>query len=453
MKKIILIIFSFFTICFNAKALDTFYIGFKVDGIQYIKDKNGKEIYSEFRAIQKTGSDELSYCIQPGTLISDEAYTAYESYNDNFKISAETMEKIKLIARYGYLYNDHTDIKWYIVTQYLIWHEVIPDNWDIYFVDENRNRISSMYQDEINEIKSLVSNHHSKPNLSHEYTFNLDEDIVIFDDYNLLKFYKLSSGSINNNKIVINNNLSPGDYEFNLTLIDNTKPLFYNHPTGQDLFTRGEIFENNIKINIHITAGSVKIKECNEETFKDEFIGGTYEILDQDDAVVDEVTCKKGVECLSKILPIGYYKIRVKSLSGDYELNDSIYDVEVVDQSVSSSNVCSLKRRNVTINHYETITNNYVVNNNVTNVKNIILDINNNEKKAEDDSDTKDDILENSVDNKYLSSLNCNNVFDDTNQKQIDIPNTSSNTYIILFLFILSIITYSLSFKKYESTK
>ncbi|MBO4601261.1 MAG: thioester domain-containing protein [Bacilli bacterium] len=497
MKKILLLFISIFSFSIIASASDSFYIGFKVDNIRYVKDKNGKIVYSpEFRAIQKNGTDELAYCIQPGVLISDGSYEPFEEYNEKFNITKEQMENVKKIARYGYLYENHTDIKWYVVTQYMIWHAVMPENWDIYFVDENKNRISDMFKNEINEINNLVSNAHEEPDISKNYEFNYQEDIYIYDDNNLLKFYVPSSGKIVSNHLYINNNLAPGDYSYNLSLINNKKPIFYNHQTGQDLFTQGEILKNNINFNIHITAGKLSINECDEETFEKDFVGGTYEILDIDDSVVEEITCKENEECLSNILPIGSYKIRVKSLTDDYELNENIYDVLVTDQNTSNVSVCSLKKeRNINISNISqtnlNITNsdNRVYNsftnviNNTTNVINNITNTNVVNKYIYKKYNSDNTLQVNSTitnESSASSEVNINNSKTNTNAidtktiktcikdcvckkdndikntlfkenkidefKTIDVPNTKKDSYVVIYIVLFALITYYFGF-------
>lgn len=436
----------------NANASSTFYIGYKIDNIRYVKDKNGTLVYSDFKTIHKSGTNELAYCIQPGVKMSDDAYDEYEQYNDKFFIDEAKMQKVRLIARYGYLYKNHTDINWYVASQFMIWHAVMPTTWDIYFVDSNNNRID-LFKEEIDEINNLISQHHDSPNIDSIYEFNYLDDIVIEDDNYIIENYKFSSGSILGNKLVIGDVLEPGDYSYHLNIIDNTKPLFYNHPVGQDLFTRGEVYTSSVEFTIHITAGKVKINECDEKTFKEVMIGGTYEILDQDDFVVDTITCLEGEECLSKILPIGYYKIRVKDLGDDYEINDTIYDVEVTDNGVSEIPLCSLKK-DKPINIVNINNTNIITNNNISNIYNLSIfnndsnyDVTNQYTACDYNSDSKI-----SDENGKGFIKNAETVFDENkNFKNIDIPNTSKSTStVVILLFVIML--YYLSFIKHEKS-
>ena len=436
----------------NANASSTFYIGYKIDNIRYVKDKNGTLVYSDFKTIHKSGTNELAYCIQPGVKMSDDAYDEYEQYNDKFFIDEAKMQKVRLIARYGYLYKNHTDINWYVASQFMIWHAVMPTTWDIYFVDSNNNRID-LFKEEIDEINNLISQHHDSPNIDSTYEFNYLDDIVIEDDNYIIENYKFSSGSILGNKLVISDVLEPGDYSYHLNIIDNTKPLFYNHPVGQDLFTRGEVYTSSVEFTIHITAGKVKINECDEKTFKEVMIGGTYEILDQDDFVVDTITCLEGEECLSKILPIGYYKIRVKDLGDDYEINDTIHDVEVTDNGVSEIPLCSLKK-DKPINIVNINNTNIVTNNNISNIYNLSI-FNNDSNYDVTNQYTACDYNSNSKisdENGKGFVKNAETVFDDSkNFKNIDIPNTSKSiSTVVILLFVIML--YYLSFIKHEKS-
>ena len=67
---------------------------------------------------------------------------------------------MNLIAHYGYGYPNHTDLKWYGVTQYLIWNELGLD--DLYFTDSYYGNRITAYTNEIDEMNSLINNHYNK---------------------------------------------------------------------------------------------------------------------------------------------------------------------------------------------------------------------------------------------------------------------------------------------------
>lgn len=323
-----------------------FYLGDKVPDIHIIMDKNGKKVYRQFRMIYSKKNDELVYCIEPGAVLSLENYLDFDQYNDVFNISNEAFEKIKLIGYFGYKYNNHLDIKWYAITQYLIWKETMPENWDVYFVDDNKNRIDNMFENEINEIINLINNYKNKPAINDNYYFNINEDIEIVDDNNLIDKYSSNFSNLNimNNKIYINKFNEPGKYDVSLNYINYVKPMFFYHSTGQNIFVSGSVYQDNLNFKLEITSGKVNVNECDQDTFLSSFNGGEYEVLDQDDEVIDTFKCDNN-ECISNYLPVGNLKIRVKNLSDDFEKNEHIYDVEVLNNEVSNINICSLKKK------------------------------------------------------------------------------------------------------------
>jgi len=344
MKKLIIIVLSIFIFSSSVKAA-TFHLSDPIDGVYLIMDKGTSKSFQKFKAVYKNDTNELVYCVEPGVKLSSEEYLGYTGYNELFYIDQAKMDKVKLIAYYGYLYDNHTDFSWYIATQYMIWDTVKSRYWSIYFTDENKNMIDNPYINQINEINRLIENHKSKPSIYSYYEFNYNDEIKIYDDDKLISNYESDNLMIDGNSIFISKTLKPGTYEYKLNLKNQKKGLFYNHPTGQDLYEKGNIYDDNISFKVHITSGNITINECLEEDFTKYFIGGTYEVLDQDDEVIDEITCTKDKECKSSALPTGYFKIRVKSLNSDFEENKYIYDVLINDNETSNINICSLKKK------------------------------------------------------------------------------------------------------------
>lgn len=326
----------------KTNASETFYLGDHVPDIYIYMDRINKKVYRQFRMIYKTNTNELVYCIEPGSSLSTGTYDEYSSYNTIFSLSKDQFEKIKLIAYYGYQYNNHTDIKWYAITQYLIWKEIMPNTWDMYFVDVNHNKLDNKFNDEINEIYNLVNNHDAAAGISSGYILNNVNEITI-SGTNELANYKSNIGKIDGNKLFINN-LEYGKNSVDLYLINYKSPMFYFNSNGQNILKRGDVLKPDINFYVYVKGGKVKIRECNEETFENDFIGGTYEILNSDDAILGEVTCNEN-NCISDYLPVGFHKVRVKNLSDNYEVNEHIYDIEVKDAEESEVTICSIPKK------------------------------------------------------------------------------------------------------------
>ena len=346
MKKFIKYIFTFLVlVSFKSIAkAESFYLGDHVPDIYIYMNRINKKVYRQFRMIYNASSNELVYCVEPGATLSNELYEESYNYDSRYNISEEKWDKLKKIAYFGYRYGNHQDIKWYAITQYIIWKEVMPSNWELYFVDKNHNRLDDLFINEINEIYYLVNNYPVSPNIYNSYKYNYNDDIKIIDTNNLISNYSISNGNINNNVIDLNNLLNIGNNTINLNLNNYKKTMYYYHPTGQNILDRGDIFLDKFSFNVYITAGKLNINECNSlEEY--EFIGGTYEVLDQDGEVVEEIECTSDKKCTSNNLPIGNLSIRVKELSEEYEDNDHIYDVIVNDGEITDVNICSYKKK------------------------------------------------------------------------------------------------------------
>ena len=161
MKKILFIIFLFISIG-RVDALN-FYEGDFITG-EYINKVDGNKTYYMTMQYIHDGNGNIVYCIEPFTKF-------YENYNYQLtdpylNYDSNTLRRVELLSYYGYGYKNRTDIKWYVITQYLIWKSV--SNNDIYFTDKLNGRRIDKYQVEINELNNDVNGHDSN-NLIKEY--------------------------------------------------------------------------------------------------------------------------------------------------------------------------------------------------------------------------------------------------------------------------------------------
>ena len=149
MKKILFLFCLFLLGLSSVSAYDldeTFYYDEKVENMYVTKIKGDKERNGATFLLHRSDS-KLVYCLDPFTREIDGNYEGYIGYNDKFGLTKEQINTINLIAYYGYGYDNHNDIKWYGITQYLIWQQLGLD--DIYFTDSYYGNRVSMYQEEI----------------------------------------------------------------------------------------------------------------------------------------------------------------------------------------------------------------------------------------------------------------------------------------------------------------
>ena len=107
-----------------------FYEGEYIDGIYMNKYQySTKTIYfQKARFFRKSGTNEFAYCIEPFSFFNGDQ--AYESTITPNNLSQEQIDRISKIAHFGYGYTNHSDLKWYAITQMMIWQTADPSSGD-----------------------------------------------------------------------------------------------------------------------------------------------------------------------------------------------------------------------------------------------------------------------------------------------------------------------------------
>lgn len=347
MKKIILILIIALTAIthINVKASDErFYEGEFIQGIWVNRvAPNRITYYQQFRVQRQQGTNNFAYCLEPFTPIKESE--AYTSSTRPENLSEEQLKKVSLIAHFGYNYKNHYDIKWYAITQLMIWKTVMPDG-DFYFTDRlNGNRIN-IYQDEINEINNLINNYEIIPSFS-DKTFNyvVGETITITDYNNILNNYSINNNiaKIDNNKLIIDSS-KKGAYNFILERKDTyyNKPIiFYNSPNSQNLMETGDLNPLTVKVNVNIDETNIIIKKLDYDNKTTEssgdanLQGAIYEIFNANKELVQEIKIDENSTAEISNLTYQKYYIKEKKAGTGYELDNNIYEFELSKENPS----------------------------------------------------------------------------------------------------------------------
>lgn len=224
----------------------------------------------------------------------------FHGYEENNLIPENLWNKITLLAYYGYNYDNHTDLSWYFITQFLIWKEVNP-NWDIYFMDQRlREDITSKYEAEIQELYNLISNHNT-PLMLDKYNYQvLINESIHLTDPNLSKFNIKSSDNIEYN--IQENSVTINPIDFGLYEIEFYKNFDYyqDNPilyvNNQDLIMAvGKLPNIFTKININIHAGKIYVQSP--------YIHYIYQIYDQENNLIEEIITDENGFAESNYLP------------------------------------------------------------------------------------------------------------------------------------------------------
>ncbi|MCX4365250.1 MAG: Cys-Gln thioester bond-forming surface protein [Bacilli bacterium] len=333
------------------------YEGEKISGVYY---KNKDNTLSDAKIFKTSDSENITYSIEYD---NDLIGATRDDYDDTFdyrktNLTKKQTDRMNLIGYYGYNYKDdlydHTDIKWYAITQFLIW-QVEGDNALESLVDVNGNKI---YEEEIRELKSILDHHYIKPDFgTTKFTTKIYDELTIEDKNNVINEYDIMK--INDIKYQIHDNKIDI-----ITEKDDTYTLSFSkkasHYTKSTTFFISDKYRNAMQVgkfdtltsNILITSigGKIFVNKAGEQLIDyqdDKFIynyqqvkGSVYYLYAKDDIYnnvgkllyhkdekVSELTTGENKN-FANLYPSKYY---VKEIVNAYPylINNNITDVDL----------------------------------------------------------------------------------------------------------------------------
>ncbi len=318
------------------------------------KESNGRVHYQQLTMIARKGDNQFVYCIEPGTpLDPNETYTG-QDYDQSYvaNMTPEQWKRIQLLAYYGYGYSDsevnHDDIKWYSVTQFMIW-KTVPHGMDIYFTDTlNGNKITR-YTEEMEEMERLLSNHYKVPDFgATSFDMVVGNTLKLTDSNNVISKYAVPSNDLitaskNGNELHLTAK-GVGDATLKLT----KKDLKYSHPTivyvkpnTQDLVQVGSYDPVDTTINLHIVGGKIAINKVDYDTGLSEprgmatLEGAIYGVYLEDGTYVTQMVTDKNGHAQSDYLPsLGRFYVQEISPSKGYELDTNKYYFDLTNDNL-----------------------------------------------------------------------------------------------------------------------
>lgn len=358
MKKILKIMLLFFlivpTIVANASDYsDKFIERYKwIPNDFIIKQKGSIKKYQQLSVIVRESDKQFVYCVEPGVSIDKNKVYIGSDVNQPYlsNMTEEQWNKILLISYYGYGYSDnnvdHTALKWYSVTQFMIW-QVSPNGYDIYFTDKLNGKRVTKYTNEINEIEELIANHYKVPNFNtNDLKINIANEIRIKDNNQVLSSWNVNSNDISNvyidgNDLVIKPN-NIGSSKITLTKSDkkNLSPaILYYDPVSQNLLKSGRYDPLKLELNLEIVGGKVEINKldfdcnCNNPSGNATLSNAKYGIYDKDEKLIEVLITDEKGHAVSNYLPyFGEYTIKELEPSTGYNLDDEVYSF-IIDEN------------------------------------------------------------------------------------------------------------------------
>ena len=331
-------ILCLFLISNNVKAEEKFYEGEYIDGIytRSVYVKNLSTHFQKARFFRRVSDNKEAYCIEPFAFFDENA--GYESSINPESISSDKWKRMSLIVHYGYGYKNHTDSKWYAITQLLIWRESTSSG-AFYFTDTLNGNKVDIFQDEINEIYNLVNEHEKIPSIAGK-TFNLKKgENYIYDENDSLKYFKNVDGVLNidGNKLNISN-LEEGSYTFTFERDNgyNDDPaIFYYSPNSQNIMTSGYIDKDKFNITINIFDTEVNINKIDQDTGTNRSSGNgrlceaKFNLYDSDSNLITELELDENCNVKVKNLDLGKYYIKETKAGEGYLIDDNTYEIDL----------------------------------------------------------------------------------------------------------------------------
>ena len=157
----------------------------KIDGIYAIAPLSDRVHLYNLEVYKMNGKN--TYCIEIGKSITTAIYNSTDDINEQriiTNLSDEQLDYIKALAIFGYEYQNHTDIKYYMATQELIWEYL--NNIDITWTNElDINGPKINIETSKNEIKELIKEYNSSPSIPKTIDCKIGDTITLTDNISL----------------------------------------------------------------------------------------------------------------------------------------------------------------------------------------------------------------------------------------------------------------------------
>ena len=302
----------------SAEEQNHLYLDDAIPGIYTMMDVGYKVAANYVMPVRKFETGEYVYCVTPGVAIDPNGnYTKItEEMWDTLNISEEKFKKMQIISHYGYNYQNHTDLTWYAITQYLIWQEVLPEGWSVYFTEELRGDRTTKFDWMINELNNLVNSYYKNPSIDEVIEGNYKYNTELIDNNGVLGNYVPNNlnVSINNNKLIIKP--SDNNFTFNLEINTNNKSSYlYTYNSAQWVMSIGSLPSKTLRYEVKIPKGNLIInKKIGNSSIPDLDItsislkDAVYAVFN-DDFYKEYRTDENGLIKIDN-LNIGYYNIK-----------------------------------------------------------------------------------------------------------------------------------------------
>lgn len=341
MRKIIFLFLILFTSILVVNAENTFYLGNHISNmyIQVFKEGKVKNIIPTI--IFKEDST-IIYSLNPFKELNiNGVYSSYNYNNTILNIDDSILDKINVISYYGYGYQNHTDIRWYGITQFLIWKTLGVDN--IYFTDKNSNKITE-YEEEINELESLVNDYYLLPSFANKTNiYGPNRNYELIDTNNFINNYDIIESdldtNINQNKLMFKTK-EEGIYNVTFSKLSpiNKDFVLYSNEEGDLLISPGKINNITFTTSIKVISGTLIIKRYdndNKERLEATLKGSKIGVY-KNNGLIKELTIDENGTAKVEGLEPGMYKVKENNKIKGYISNQRTYTIYITEEEKTS---------------------------------------------------------------------------------------------------------------------
>lgn len=281
--------------------------------------------------------DKLTYCLDINKYITTNTYYEYDF--SSLSLDIETKNTMELLSYYGYKFNGHNTIRYYMATQELIWGILGVDMYWSTQINGNGDIID--VSEEKNEILNLISGHNMNPYFS-EYSFDyrVGNERVMADLNKVL--YRYDILNYTNNIITIEDNklvfkfydLGPGHVILRPKEVDITETKIYKSDNSQTIAIFGNPTRSNVQdvfISYMIHGGNIYFEKIDYDTKSNipskygKIEGGIYGLYDSSNNLLETFsTDVNGVNSINMV-PLGTLTVREIEPSYGYEFNGNEY--------------------------------------------------------------------------------------------------------------------------------
>lgn len=295
--------------------------------------------------LKNTTTDEPVFSIDPGIDFHAGGYNWYASIiQAKINLTEEKYLHLERLAFFGYKYNEHTEYKWYVITQYLIWSSLLEGEGELYFIDENNTKIEP-YNAEISYIQKEVANVYTIPSFAsnnyNEYIYEvkINEPFILQDTNEILSRFDIIEDSstttrLDKNTISITFS-SLGDKV--ITFLRPNEPglrisRIFKQDDSPTLFSRGIVNRPGCISQFKIIGPTLTIKVASDENHfsRANIIYNLY----QDDMLLGEFTTNEEGIITIPNLSSGNYTLKNISMPNYYEANSLPQTFTINDKDV-----------------------------------------------------------------------------------------------------------------------